>query len=343
MLLCGALAAQTASIQFDGTVFRIEGWKAGVEPASGWASVLAVRVDAADAPSMLGSYSVAEGTLAFRPRFPLADGVNYWAEAALPDGRKLAAAVALPRREISATTQVEHVYPSVDVLPSNVLKLYIHFSAPMSRGEAWQRIHLLDDEGRAVPLAFLEIDQELWDADGKRLTALFDPGRIKRGLVPTTEIGAAITEGRSYRLVIDKDWHDARGAALVAGFEKKFRGGPSERKIPSPERWKIEAPLAGSSAALVIRFPAPMDAALLERMIQIPEVAGTGVVTDVEREWRFTPSAPWKPGNYKIVADNLLEDIAGNHLDRPFDVDLSSTRLSNATSSGTSTLAFTVR
>ena len=49
------------------------------------------------------------------------------------------------------------------MLPANELKLYIYFSAPMSRGEAWKHIHLLDDAGKPVPLAFLELDQELWD------------------------------------------------------------------------------------------------------------------------------------------------------------------------------------
>ena len=39
-----------------------------------------------------------------------------------------------------ASTIVEHVYPSTDQLPENQLKFYLHFSAPMSRGEAYSRI-----------------------------------------------------------------------------------------------------------------------------------------------------------------------------------------------------------
>ncbi len=36
--------------------------------------------------------------------------------------------------------------------------------------------------------------------------------------------------------------------------------------------------------------------------------------------WSFTPNAAWKGRRtYHVVADNLLEDIAGNHLDRAFD------------------------
>ncbi len=212
--------------------------------------------------------------------------------------------------------RVEHVYPSASVLPANELKLYIYFSAPMSRGEAWKHIHLLDDTGKPVPLAFLELDQELWDPGNQRLTVLFDPGRIKRGLVPTNELGSPIVEGKHYKLVIDRDWHDAQGAHLVEGFEKAFTGGPSDRVPPDPKHWNVTAPKAGTAEPLIVDFPKPMDYALLQRMLDVPGVRGRIAIDRDETRWSFTPDAPWKPGNYKLVADNLLEDIAGNHLDR---------------------------
>ena len=37
--------------------------------------------------------------------------------------------------------------------------------------------------------------------------------------------------------------------------------------------------------------------------------------------WRFTPLAPWKAGDYRIVIQTTLEDLAGNHIGRAFDVD----------------------
>ena len=59
-----------------------------------------------------------------------------------------------------------HVYPSRAMLPENLLRLYIHFSAPMSRGEAYRRIRLLDATGKPVDDPFLELDEELWSRDG---------------------------------------------------------------------------------------------------------------------------------------------------------------------------------
>jgi hypothetical protein len=41
-----------------------------------------------------------------------------------------------------------------------------------------------------------------------------------------------------------------------------------------------------------------------------------------ETRWRFTPKAPWKAGTYHLVAETTLEDLAGNNLERPFEVDV---------------------
>jgi hypothetical protein len=129
-----------------------------------------------------------------------------------------------------AATRVTRVYPSGAVLPANQLKLYIYFSAPMQRGGVWSHIHLLDDAHRSVNLAFLEIDQELWDAGNQRLTVLFDPGRIKRRVAPEREIGPPILSGKRYTFQIDRDLPDAHGQPLAETWRKGFRGGrPSAR------------------------------------------------------------------------------------------------------------------
>lgn len=347
-LALSSLAAQTISsqpisIQLDGKDFRLLGWSPIAKPATGWQSVFSVRVDTPDAPPMLGTYTPEPNALLFHPRFPLTPGLTYVAEATLPNGLQAKAVLHTSAPRLSAETRVEHIYPSIDTLPANILKLYIHFSAPMSKGQAWQHIRLLDEQGRPVPLVFLEIEQELWDAAGKRLTVLFDPGRIKRGLVPTEDMGSAITEGRHYTLVVDKQWQDARGVALVEGSEKRFAGAPSDRTPPAPKLWKITEPADGTTNPLVIRFQKPMDAALLERMLRVEGVAGTITIADLEREWHFTPYTPWRAGEYRILANNLLEDISGNHLDKPFDVDLANSPRRETTSAGMTKLTFKVR
>ena len=211
------------------------------------------------------------------------------------------------------------------MLPSNTLKLYIYFSAPMSRGEAWQHIHLLDERGQQLKFEFVEIQQEMWDNNNTRLTVLFDPGRIKRGVLPNMELGAPIVEGKHYTLFIDRKWQDARGVPLSEDFRKAFRGGPSDRTPPDPKTWRVIAPRATSSGDLVITFPKPMDFALLQRMIEVAsgsgKVGGTVSVDRQETEWRFTPREPWKTGSYKLLVNTGIEDLSGNHIGQAFDLD----------------------
>jgi hypothetical protein len=41
-----------------------------------------------------------------------------------------------------------------------------------------------------------------------------------------------------------------------------------------------------------------------------------------ETEWRLTPREPWKVGDYKLVVETGLEDLAGNHIGQAFDIDV---------------------
>jgi hypothetical protein len=329
ILLYGvAAAAQEISIRLEGDAFRVVGWKPSpAEPQQGWSSVFRVYSGAAadHVPPLAGTYAVEGDSLVFHPRFGLVPGVRYRAVFQPPSGKAIEASFEKKREPLTATTRVTHVYPSSDVLPSNTLKLYIYFSAPMSRGEAWQHIHMLDEKGQPLKYEFVEIQQELWDTNNTRLTVLFDPGRIKRGVQQNLDLGPPIVDGKHYTLVIDRAWQDARGVPLAGEFRKAFRGGPADRIPPDPKTWRVTAPKSGSSADLVVDFPKPMDFALLQRMIEVSggagKIAGTVGVDKQETEWRFTPGAPWKAGAYRLLIDNGIEDLSGNHIGQPFDLD----------------------
>ena len=93
-----------------------------------------------------------------------------------------------------------------------------------------------------------------------------------------------------------------------------------------PETWKLSLAKAGSVDPLVIRFPAPLDRALLERAISIsglngPAIAGRVSISDDERCWEFRPLAAWSAGRFQLVVDTALEDLAGNRIGKPFEVD----------------------
>ena len=201
-----------------------------------WQELLSVYAGQGDLISdigllpMLGVYRVVSNLFRFDPQFPLEPGVNYRAifhPDRLPGDRAkggdpIMADFKAPSRQSSPTTVVTHVYPSADVLPENLLKFYVHFSAPMSRGHIYDYMHLRDDAGKEVEIPFLEIDEELWNPAMTRLTLFIDPGRIKRGVQPLEEVGPALQEGKRYRLVIDQLWKDGSGNPLKEAFQKTF-------------------------------------------------------------------------------------------------------------------------
>src|SRR4029079_4665006 len=99
---------------------------------------------------MLGHYSIEGGALRFETKFPLEPGMSYVANfhpENLPDENRAAAtlitaAFRLPTPVSNPTTIVTQVFPSADVVPENLLKFYLHFSAPMRRGHIYDYIHL---------------------------------------------------------------------------------------------------------------------------------------------------------------------------------------------------------
>lgn len=292
----------------EGPLFRITGAPSGAD--------VKVYVGAGDVLPVLGTLTQDGSDILFKPRFELAKTV---ASRVVVNGKEFA--FAAEAAELERTTEVERVYPSGGVIPANQLKFYIHFSAPMHAGEAWENLRLLDQNGKEVELAFIEIDQELWDREGKRLTVLFDPGRIKRGVLPREQVGAALEPGATYTLVAGAAWRDERRVAIRSEFRKQFKVVPEDRTPIDPAKWKITAPTAGTREPLVIDFAEPLDAALALRLITVANIPGESELANAEREWRYTPEAPWPAGPQSIRIDTALEDLAGNKVGRPFDVD----------------------
>ncbi len=206
----------------------------------------------------------------------------------------------------------------------NLLKFYIHFSEPMSRGEAYSRIHLLNEEGVEVEDPFLELGEELWDTEQKRFTLFIHPGRIKRGVKPREDSGLPMTEGHQYALRVDQDWKSAEGQVLTESYAKKFRVVGSDEAQPDPVNWKIETPKADSRQPIVLNFNEPLDHAMLKRVLVVRDIQGDAVageieVSEHEKVWKFVPAKAWLRGTYAIEVATNLEDLTGNSIARPFE------------------------
>lgn len=297
--------------------------------------LVVVRV-AGGTDAMAGRVSVGPLGLSFTPAFPFAAGLEYQVTLAgdgivgLPaelSSIRWVGEAMLPRREPGEPTRLVSLFPSGDVLPANLLKLYLHFSAPMSRGVAWDHLAIVDEQGREVELAILELEHELWDPSSRRLTVLFDPGRIKSDLLPKKVAGPIFVAGREYALVLSGAWPDAQGRPLGDGLRRGFEAGPVDHDSPVPANWRLVEPDPGVRSPLIVTFDERLDAALALRMIHLEDAAGVAVAGEStlgpnELSWSFQPTNPWTAGNYRVVVDGRLEDLAGNSVARPFEVDL---------------------
>lgn len=294
-----------------------------------------------------GDYNFDKNMLTFKPRHQLQPGTTYRAFFRLAS--ELGShEVTFPKPTHVSTTDVEQLYPSAQLLPENLLKFYIHFSTPMSRGEAFKRIKLIDQDGKQVKLPFLEIDEELWDKQQRRLTVLFDPGRIKTGVTPNQEVGLALDQGRKYSLLVDEAWKDAKDISLKSSFKKEFLVEPADRNPIDPKAWQLDIPKAGTTDALYVRLLEFLDAALLQRFIDVSGAQGQlidGKVTVEENEqvWIFKPGTPWVAGKYSLEILKTLEDLTGNKVGRAFEVDkIEQPPATGAEASLTYSLPFTV-
>lgn len=233
----------------------------------------------------------------------------------------------LPAESHTPTTVVQAIYPSGDVLPENLLRLYVQFSGPMSRANGVPHVRLLDEAGVEVVDPFLPIDADLWNSDYTRFTVFLDPGRVKRGILPNEQMGRAILEGRRYTLEVSSAWRDQHGQPLAAPYRRTFTVAPPDEHAVTPSEWRIDPPAVGTRDAVVVTFPDRLDHGLLQRAIGIARrgqreaVPGQVTIGAGETRWRFVPDVPWVTGDYDLVIYSILEDPSGNRVGRLFEVD----------------------
>ena len=261
--------------------------------------------------------------VSFVPRYPFVDGTPYTVSVA----GATAAVLVRPSSERTATTTVRTIRPTIGVVPRNLLRIYVTFSAPMSEGWAASCVRLADAAGGTMVGALLPTEHELWDAERRRLTVLLDPARIKRGLPAHLQAGYALRPGGPFRLVIDEGFQDARGLPLAAPAEHCYDVGADERRHVEPADWQLRAPPERTVEPLDVMFDRPLDHALLARCLRVvgPDgepVAGHIAVGVGERSWRLEPFEAWRRGTHRLMVDPRLEDLAGNSLSRLFDRDL---------------------
>jgi hypothetical protein len=291
-----------------------------------------VKADAGPAPlPVTGRYDIRNGVIRFMPTVPLERGRPYdvvFNPAALPGGglahlQPIRSVLSIPAPPLSPPTTVANAYPSGPEVPANLLRMYVEFSGPMGIRPGENYITVVDAQGHDIAGALLPLDTDLWNPDHTRFTILFDPGRVKRGILPNRAMGRPLQPGQTFTIAVKREWPDAEGRPLASEFRKTYRVGPAIERPLSPGDWKFNAPRAGSRDGLVVTFPAALDGALLRDAIGVARgsqmLVGSIQVAAGETQWSFAPLVAWEAGEYALVLQPALEDPSGNRVGRAFE------------------------
>jgi hypothetical protein len=211
------------------------------------------------------------------------------------------------------------ISPKANVLPANTLRFYVHFPTPGEAHFDRDQLWLLNEEEQVVSNPFLVLSQELWSVDGRRLTVLMEPGRIKRGLGTSADHDPALVVGRAYSLVL---------TALGQTVRHTFSVSNPVLEAVEETRWHLVSPTVDTLDPAVVHFDRVMDAALCADEIGILGPSGEVVQTLVSLATngmaaQVFPNRPWSAGDHSLIASARLEDVCGNRLGEALDHDLS--------------------
>ncbi len=270
--------------------------------------------------SILGDFSSNESTHKFEPIVPFFEGNTYLL---YQNDKEVSRFIIRAKKEV-LIPEVIAIYPSINQVPENLLKMYFLFSKPMQ--EVYPALNYItvteNDTGNVVDV-FLELNTELWNKEHTQLTLWLDPGRIKTDLIPNKEKGLPLIKGTHYTVTIDQNFKDANSNLLKKTYTKEFTVVARDFEKPVPTNWELIANLD----EVTLHFKEPMDAILAKETFHIKNSANEYVIGDFElinkeKTLKFYPKHPFALGVYTFIIETRLEDLAGNNLNHPFDNDL---------------------
>ncbi|MEL6732143.1 MAG: Ig-like domain-containing protein [Bacteroidota bacterium] len=226
-----------------------------------------------------------------------------------------------PPDAASTPPSVQHIYPDTKRVPANLLKLHIHFEASMADTDPYPFLYFIHGQDTLKDIILKQLPA-LWNVTMDQLTLWIDPGRIKRELGPQATLGIPFEVGKTYTLVVHKGFKSASGLPLDQDFHQTYIMIPADRQSPTPS---LIPPKLHSLDPLKIDFHDQMDEAAMKNRVKILfEGKSVPVETGSSRSGTYTyiPLQPWKKGTYTVSIASIVEDLAGNNLNRLFDEDL---------------------
>ncbi|WP_373511121.1 hypothetical protein [Persicitalea sp.] len=287
-------------------------------------SLLKIKlVDSDPSFSILGDYSEDTKAILFSPIVPFTRGLHY--EVVLRNER--IGTFTVPLADAADAPQLLGMFPSQDTLPENLLKIYLRFSQPMREGKSDEHVFLVRGDSDTLRGAFLNLQPELWNEDRTVLTLWLDPGRIKRDLQPNRLLGAPLQKNAHYHILVSNAWKDRLGTPLPKSYAKSFVTTVRDSLSPLPKNWKMVPPPGGTTQPFRVNFKESLDYSLITECLSVEDESGRVIkgkwqAGEEEKAGYFRPSENWKAGKYVLRIRTVLEDLAGNNVNRPFDRDI---------------------
>jgi len=279
---------------------------------------------------MLGTISPNGDRILFSPAVPFQPGQTYRTSTGL--------SFSVPVDTTLQSPLLLGSFPSCDTVPSNLLKMYLQFSGPMSEGKSSQYVQLFDaTTGDTVKNAFLDLQPELWNEDGTVLTLWLDPGRIKQDLIPNKKLGVVMKDNNKYRLNVAKGWRSKNGLGLKQDYSRTFVASKRDVTKPDIRSWNVDV----KGDTVVLGLNEALDWSLLHSTISLDDALPKTITEPCERKI-FMFFGKLSPGDHTLTIESRLEDLAGNNLNRLFETDVT-TPSNNSQAKDVYTLPFHVK
>lgn len=221
--------------------------------------------------------------------------------------------------------------PRTEFVPANFLKFYLTFPEKMERGVAFENLtlHHQIEPGKTKPVLEPFREVELWDETGTRLTLWLHPGRQKPGVNLNVEFGPILESGKQYKLVVSDKWKTEKGEKLEMDSTFYVRAIAPVFRQPKPHKWELNVSRKQVSITPCWswnpRIVDGLDAMSFAKRITVRDAEGKNVPVIADGDSLTVSPLEKKPfslGKYQLVVDSKLENLAGNSVARPFNVDL---------------------
>lgn len=276
--------------------------------------------------AVAGKYFLDGTTLFWYPMNALGEGLQFDAISTI-SGDTLSRKIETPQLEASdfPISEAEAFFPYSlhDSLPCNQLYFHVRFSQPMFPDRLAYRVASIWDETKNEFIPKLWRERSYWIDSNRVLVLMIHPGRVKRGI----GLDLPFVAGNFYEFFVSGELTDHMGRPVkIDPYQQDFKAATADYTIPKIRFKQFIIPEVGDINTLVMIFSEEMDYASIVDGVTIHDEKGQrvdGWFSAGDPEITFDPYVPWTPGKYTITFDKIVADLAGNRLNRLFEMSAS--------------------